>query len=100
MELSYKELSCKGPRPKNEDALGHREPTDAEDRRRRGAVYIICDGVGGQGDGDRASQLAVEKSLEAYANAAAGTPPTALLRPRFNAANLSVYDASMESRNV
>ena len=100
MELTYKSLSSKGARPKNEDALGFGEPDDAEEWRRRGAVYVICDGVGGQGDGDRASQLAVEKAMEAYRVAAAGTPPSALLRAMFNTANLAVYDASMEGRDV
>ena len=100
MELAYKEMSISGARPKNEDALGYKIPDDAEEWRRRGAISIICDGVGGQGDGDRASQLAVQKALSAYTDAAAGTPPAALLRQMFNAANIAVYDASMDGRQV
>ncbi len=101
MELAYHELSWKGSvRPKNEDALGFQQPTDPEEWRRRGAVCIICDGVGGQGDGDRASQLAVKTALTAYAAAAPGTPPATLLRQMFNAANIAVYDAAMETRDT
>ena len=101
MEVAYHELSWKGPvRPKNEDSIGFRQPNDEEEWRRRGAVCIICDGVGGQGDGDIASKLAVETALRAYAAAAPGTPPTSLLRQMFNAANIAVYDASMDSRDV
>ena len=93
-------------RPKNEDALGFREqPIDAEEWRRRARRFtIICDGVGGQGDGDRAgSQLAVEKALEAYRVCRRRHAcRLALLRPdvRKSTANLAVYDASMEGRDV
>ena len=61
-------------------------------------MAIIADGVGGQGNGDKASQLAVARALEAYAGAKSGTPPTSLLHQMFNAANMAVYDASLETR--
>ena len=99
MELWYRELSWKGPiRPKNEDTLGFRQPATAEEWRQRGAICVICDGVGGQGNGDQASRLAVETALRTYANAAPDGSPTTLLRQIFNAANLAVYDAGMEDR--
>src|SRR5881394_3609316 len=70
MEISYHELTWKGlVRPKNEDFLGFRQPSDHEEWRTRGAISIICDGVGGQGNGDVASKMAVERALEAYAAA-------------------------------
>jgi serine/threonine protein phosphatase PrpC len=101
MEVSYYELSLPGlVRAKNEDSLGFRAPEEEEEWRRRGAVCILCDGVGGQGDGDKASQLAVKTALEAYADAAPGTPPSALLRQMFNTANLAVYDAAMQNRHA
>ena len=101
MEVSYYELSLPGlVRAKNEDSVGFRAPEEEEEWRRRGAVCILCDGVGGQGDGDKASQLAVKTALEAYAGAAPGTPPSALLRQMFNTANLAVFDAAMENRNA
>src|SRR5437764_3722386 len=100
MEISYHELTWKGlVRPKNEDFLGFRQPSDHEEWRTRGAISIICDGVGGQGNGDVASKMAVERALEAYAAAPRGTPPISLLRQMFNAANLAVYDASLENRS-
>jgi len=100
MELNYRSLSSRGKRPKNEDALGFSQPTEEEEWRGRGAIAVICDGVGGQGDGDKASRLAVYQAIEAYANVPSGTSPAILLRQAFNSANLAVYDAGMENREV
>jgi len=100
MELKYRSMSSKGKRPKNEDALGHMEPSDPEDWRRRGALFVICDGVGGQGDGDIASRIAVQRALDAYTSAVPDLPPQTLLRQIFYDANLAVYDAASETPNV
>lgn len=100
MELWYQERSWKGPvRPKNEDALGAQLPNDPEEWRRRGGICVICDGVGGQGDGDRASRLAVQTALETFKQVAPETTPASLLRQMFNSANLAVYDASLDTES-
>jgi serine/threonine-protein kinase len=101
MELQYYQMTWKGPvRPVNEDSLGFHQPTDPEEWRKRGAISIICDGVGGQGSGDRASRLAVETALQTFTTAAPGTSPASLLRQMFNSANLAVYDAGMTNREA
>lgn len=51
-----------GTRPVNEDSYGWAE----EDGRR---CYILCDGLGGHGMGDAASQLAVQVCLSQFGNA-------------------------------
>ena len=99
MDLIYAELSSKGPvRAKNEDRVGFWQPDDPEERRTRGAVVVLADGVGGQGQGDVASGLAVETALEKFQEAKPGASPRQLLWQLFTAANLAVYDRSMERR--
>ncbi len=100
MELTYAELSSKGPvRPKNEDSVAFWQPEDAEEQRTRGAAVILADGVGGQGQGEVASRLAVDTALEKFREAKPGTSPRQVLWQMFTAANLAVYDRSMEHRD-
>jgi serine/threonine-protein kinase len=99
MELVYAQLSVTGPvRPRNEDCVGFSHPANLEERRGRGALAVLADGVGGHGRGDVASKLAVETALRAFQEAKPNTAPGQLLSQVFNAANLAVYDASMHDR--
>jgi serine/threonine-protein kinase len=99
MELSYAPLSSVGPvRPKNEDYLGFFQPSDLEEQRARGTIAVIADGVGGQGHGDVASRLAVETALKNFQDVKGDTSPKQVLWKIFTAANLAVYDQSMDRR--
>ncbi|HEY5996832.1 MAG TPA: protein kinase, partial [Candidatus Deferrimicrobiaceae bacterium] len=62
-----------------------------------GAVAVLADGVGGLHRGEVASQLAVETSLRSFREAPEGKTPQSLITQMFNAANLAVYDKSMEN---
>ena len=100
MELSYAYLSSTGPvRPKNEDYLGFFQPSDLEEKRTRGTIALIADGVGGQGHGDVASRLAVETALKTFQDGKGDLPPKQALWKIFTAANLAVYDQSMADRD-
>jgi serine/threonine protein phosphatase PrpC len=100
MELSYACLSSRGPvRPNNEDFLGFWSPPNQEIERSHGALAVIADGVGGQGDGEVASQLAVQSTLDAFQQSKADLPPKQVLWQAFNAANLAVYDRGMTERD-
>jgi protein phosphatase len=59
-------LTDKGRRPNNEDFVTSFEPTDPQERRKSGCIYIVADGVGGASVGERASQYAAEKVLYEY----------------------------------
>jgi len=101
MELIYGELSSAGTvRPRNEDYVGFWEPESLEEKRTRGAIAVLADGVGGQGRGDVASRLAVEVSLKVFREAKEDLSPQQLLTQVFNAANLAVFDKSMEDKNA
>ena len=86
-------------RPKNEDSVAFWQPEDAEEQRTCGAAVILADGVGGQGQGEVASRLAVDAALEKFREAKPGTSPRQVLWQMFTAANLAVYDRGMEHRD-
>jgi len=98
MELTYAELSSPGPvRENNEDFVGFWQPKTLEEKRSRGTVVALADGVGGLNRGEVASQLAVETALETFQSEPEGNTPQQLLTQMFNAANLAVYDKGMEN---
>ncbi len=98
MELTYAELSSPGPvRDNNEDFVGFWQPQTPEEKRSLGAVAVLADGVGGLHRGEVASQLAVETAIKTFREVREEKTPQQLLTQMFNAANLAVYDKSMEN---
>ncbi len=98
MELTYAELSSPGPaRENNEDFVGFWQPETLEEKRSRGAVAVLADGVGGMHRGEVASRLAVETALKTFREAPESQSPQQLLTQMFNSANLAVYDKGMEN---
>jgi serine/threonine protein phosphatase PrpC len=98
MEFAYAELSSPGPvRENNEDFVGSWQPETAEEKRGRGAVFILADGVGGMHHGEVASRLAVESALMTFREAVVGQTPHQFLTQMFNAANRAVYDKGLEN---
>jgi serine/threonine protein phosphatase PrpC len=96
VKITYAELSSTGPvRPHNEDFLKFWESEDELLVKTRGAISLLADGVGGHGDGEIASQLAVETALRIFREVDPATTDNQLLWRMFNAANLAVYDAGM-----
>src|SRR5277367_2342917 len=101
MELTYGELSSAGTvRPHNEDYIGFWQPEALEEKRNRGAIAVLADGVGGQKRGEVASRLAVEEALRIFREAKGDTTPQQLLTQIFNTANLAVYDKGMENHGA
>src|ERR1700690_96034 len=97
MELTYAELSSPGPaRENNEDFVGFWQPQTLEEKRGRGAVAMLADGVGGLQRGEVASRLAVEIALKTFREAQEESTPQQLITQMCNAANLAVYDKGME----
>ena len=98
MRLSHSTLSSSGPkRDRNEDATDFWEPADDQVRRQQGSVAVIADGVGGQGGGDVASQLAVNIALEVFRQASPSLTTKQILREVFERANLAIYESGMEN---
>ncbi len=98
MELTYAELSSPGPaRENNEDFVGFYQSVTLEEKRGRGAVALLADGVGGMQRGEVASRLAVETGLKTFREAPGAQAPQQLITQMFTAANLAVYDKGMEN---
>jgi serine/threonine-protein kinase len=99
MEITYAGFSSVGPvRKNNEDCLEFWQPDSPEGMRTRGAVAILADGVGGHGNGEVASRLAVDHCRTVFMEYRAGSTQNQFLWQMFNAANIAVYDAGMKSR--
>ena len=100
MEFTYAQICSQGPvRSNNEDYVGCWQPKEVEEQRNRGAVVAIADGVGGQGEGEVASRLAVETAIARFQELKPDTPPRQALFHIFTYANLAVYDHGMENRD-
>ncbi|MBV8780784.1 MAG: serine/threonine-protein phosphatase, partial [Phycisphaerae bacterium] len=100
MEVQYYYLSSPGGREDNEDAVGFWRPSTDEEWQTRGAVMILADGVGGHGDGDLASRLAVNTALKTFTAAALDAPPAELVREMAEAANVAVLEAGIDAARV
>jgi len=97
MRLSHFAESSPGPkRQKNEDAFAYWESSDEAVRRRQGAIAVIADGLGGMGDGDVASKMAVDIALAIFQDTDPGIPTKQLLKEIFERANLAIYEAGMK----
>ena len=101
MLMEVVEAECTSPgtvRTVNEDAHGFWQPETIEEKRSRGAIAVLADGVGGQAHGEIASRLAVDEILKAFRAAKEGTEPTHIITQAVNAANLAVYDKNVAIR--
>lgn len=97
MELIYAELSSPGPaRENNEDFVGFWQPDSLDEKRVRGAIAVLADGVGGLNYGEVASRLAVETAIKTFRDATGEQSPQQLITQMFNAANIAVYDKGMQ----
>ena len=94
------EADCTSPgtvRTVNEDAHGFWQPDTLEEKRTRGAIAVLADGVGGQAHGEVASRLAVDEILKAFREAPGGPDPAQIITQAVNAANLAIYDKNVAS---
>ena len=81
MKVKCHQLSSAGAvRDHNEDYVVFWEPEDFEQRRDKGSIAILADGVGGEKNGDIASRLAVETALSIFQEAKAASSVTDLVR--------------------
>ncbi|HEY7088222.1 MAG TPA: protein kinase [Tepidisphaeraceae bacterium] len=99
MRVEYAYCSSVGPvREQNEDYCACWQPASAEERQRKGSIVVLADGVGGQGQGELASMLAVEEAVNCFKESRPDAPLSRLLTQIFDAANLAVYTAGMDQR--
>ena len=70
------------------------EPDDFALRQSTGSLAVLADGVGGEGNGELASRLAVDAALTAFREARPGLPEQELLRLVFESAAARVFQAA------
>lgn len=91
MQLEVDSISDVGrTREHNEDFMGMWRPTDAAQRRRKGELFLVADGIGGHQSGEIASRMAIERIIQAYSNAA-GQDVVAELVQAIETANAAIY---------
>ncbi len=80
-------------RSHNEDYVDYFVPTDPEQKARRGAIYLVADGMGGHQAGEVASRGAVEAVIAHYYGDTEHDVGTSLVRA-VRAANRQIYAQS------
>jgi len=96
MKVIINSLSSPGPvRAKNEDFVTFWEPEDEEERRQRGSIAVVADGVGGHGNGEVASRMAGELVVRKFKEADINLPPKKFLKEVFTEANIALYECGL-----
>ena len=83
-------------RDHNEDFLMFWEPEAFDARQKLGSVALLADGVGGEGNGDMASRLAVETALGVFQSAKTDGPVTNVVREMFDSSAAKVFQTAQE----
>jgi len=97
MKVKCHQISGAGTvRDHNEDFLLFWEPEEFELAQKLGSIALLADGVGGEGNGDVASRLAVETALAAFKESKPEATPADVVRRMFEAAAAKVFQAAQE----
>jgi serine/threonine-protein kinase len=97
MKVKCHQLTSAGAvRDHNEDFSLFWEPEDFELRQQKGSLALLADGVGGEGNGDLASRLAVQTALTAFQQAKPGGSATDVVRGMFDSAAARVFQEAQE----
>ena len=98
MKVKCFQLSSAGPvRDHNEDFLAFWEPEDFDRLQKIGSLAIVADGVGGEGNGDKASRLAAETALSVFKEAKPEASPTDVAREMFDTSANKVFQAAQNN---
>jgi serine/threonine-protein kinase len=92
----YQVSSTGAVRDHNEDSIAFWEPEDFYVGQSLGSIAALADGVGGIGNGDVASQLAVNTAIGVFKESKPDMAPADIIRQIFEAASVKILQASNE----
>ena len=96
LRLEAAELTDLGRRrERNQDNVAHVLPTDARTLDEKGALFVVCDGMGGHAAGEVASELGVQTICEEYYNTAAKDVITSIATA-VERANTVIYQHALD----
>jgi serine/threonine protein phosphatase PrpC len=96
LRLEFAELTDVGRRrDSNEDSMTRLIPKDPKLMERKGAIFVVADGMGGHAAGEVASEIAVETIREEYYEAASDEVME-ILAQAIKQANQVIYDRATE----
>lgn len=96
LRLDAAELTDVGRRrERNQDNVTHLIPSDPQMLDEKGALFIVCDGMGGHAAGEVASELGVKTIREEYYNTAGSDVITAIATA-VERANATIYQHAVE----
>ena len=97
MKVKCYQLSSVGAvRDHNEDFVAFWEPEDFHARQSIGSIAVLADGVGGVGNGDVASRLAVETAIDVFKEARPDSTPADVVRQIYETASAKILQAASE----
>jgi serine/threonine protein phosphatase PrpC/predicted Ser/Thr protein kinase len=100
MRLSSESKSSAGPvRKVNEDSIGYWQPDSETERLERGAIAVMADGLGGHGNGEVASKMAIECAIATFQRMNPVNSPKQIIKQIFDTSNLEIYEAGMKDRS-
>src|SRR5579871_4022674 len=82
-------------RERNQDNTTHRVPTDEAELTRKGALFVVCDGMGGHAAGEVAAEIGVNTIRDAYFESTS-TDTIDSLADSIRSANEAIFDYAGE----
>jgi len=92
IQFEFAAASEPGPRAINEDHIAWRIPDDPLVRERKGALFVLADGVGGHGSGEIASEMAAQTLVDEYFSPASHARVEPALQRAVQTANMRVFE--------
>ncbi|MHB8630626.1 MAG: PP2C family protein-serine/threonine phosphatase [Candidatus Limnocylindria bacterium] len=93
-------ISERGARPTNEDRIGSAVPVEATLRERKGALFVLADGLGGHLGGEVASETAVRTLIDDYYGPSSHGRIEPALQRAVQAANLRIYQLAQRDSDL
>lgn len=100
MKLEVASLTDPGQvRPNNEDAFGHFEPSNEDERLSTGWLFVVADGMGGHRGGEIASRLAVD-TIKSTFSTEVGLSRSAALKVALQEANRLILEEAISDPSL